>query len=82
MTADNNEQRSLILGGSLVLVAAGLLFIPQMFFTPFAFCYRTTNQVLLILGRASTTQTSTRMGNSCLNTGFGDLCSRWLSIWC
>src|SRR5882757_9196840 len=50
MTVENNKQRPLLLGGSLVLVAVALLFLPQLFFTPFTLFYRTTDQVLLVLG--------------------------------
>jgi hypothetical protein len=50
MNVINNKQWSLFLGGSLLLVAIVLLFLPQLFFTPFTLFYRTTNQVLLVLG--------------------------------
>jgi hypothetical protein len=50
MNVENNKQWSLVLGGSLVLVAVTLLFLPQLFFTPFTLLYRATNQVLLVLG--------------------------------
>ena len=50
MTVENNKQRPLLLGGLLVLVAVALLFLPQLFFTPFTLFYRTTDQVLLVLG--------------------------------
>ena len=33
-----------------MLVAVALLFLPQLFFTPFTLFYRTTDQVLLVLG--------------------------------
>jgi hypothetical protein len=46
----SDEQRPLLLSSSLVLVAVALLFLPQLFFTPFTLFYRTTDQVLLVLG--------------------------------
>lgn len=49
-TVESNKQRPFFLGGSLVLIAVALLFLPQLFFTPFTLFVRTTDQVLLVLG--------------------------------
>jgi hypothetical protein len=50
MTVENNKQRPLLLGGSLVLVAVALLSFPQLFFEPLTLLYRITDQALLVIG--------------------------------
>jgi hypothetical protein len=50
MTVENIQQRPLLLGGSLVLIALALLSVPQLFFEPLTVLYRITDQALLVIG--------------------------------